>query len=426
MTPPAQDPVRDPAGMSADPGAVPVQGHSKAARRRVRVLAAGLAALVLGAGLYRANRAAADGETPLTQEVTRGTIEDVVTATGRILPVVYVDVGAQASGRLDRIPVQVGDRVTRGDLLATIDPQVQAAKVEADRAELHALEANLAAQQAESDFAESQYRRSAQLAPSNAISQSKLDEAQRNAKTAAAKVAALRAQIEKAQSTLKSDAALLGYTRIYAPISGTVIAIDAREGQTLNAAYSTPVVMRIADLSTMTIWAQVSEADVTRLRLGMDVWFTTLGHGDRRWSAALRQILPAPQKPDKAAGQPDPSAAPSPATGSGVVLYTALFDVDNAAGELRPEMTAQVSFVAARRDGAVIVPVSALRAKPLPDGKTEVAVLGPDGQRRDRTVVTGLATRFEAEVLSGLEPGERVVIGTKRAAGGRSLVGFRL
>ncbi|MGV6873471.1 efflux RND transporter periplasmic adaptor subunit [Pseudochelatococcus sp. B33] len=397
------------------------RGHR---RWRSRLLVAGIVAVALGVGFYRAGGAtASSGVTLLSEEVKRGTIEDVVTATGKILPRAYVDVGAQASGRLDAIPVRIGESVRQGDLLARIDPQVQTAQVEAGRAELHRLEANLAAQEAEAAFAAAQLKRNAVLAPGKAISQAAFDEATRDARIAAAKVDAIRAEIEKMQSTLKSDEAKLGYTSIYAPMSGTVVSIDAREGQTLNAAYSTPVVMRIADLTTMTVWTQVSEADVTRLFEGMEVWFTTLGHGDRRWTARLKQVLPAPHKPEKASGQGE--AASSGSTNN-VVLYTALFDVDNGAGELRPEMTAQVSFVVDRRNDVVIAPVAALRFKPLESGHSHVDVLGPDGRRIDRGIMTGLRTRFEAQVLSGLEPGERVVTGARQATGGRSLVGFRL
>lgn len=404
----------------------PIQSLRRHARWRRGALVACAMLCTAGIGFYWAVGAASPpNKDILSEEVERGLIEDVVTATGKILPRAYVDVGAQASGRLDLIHVAIGDQVKAGDLLAEIDPQVQAAKVDADRAELHQLEANLAAQQAEADFADARLKRNEQLAPTNAISQSAFDEAKRDAKIATAKVEAIRAEIEKMQSTLQSDEALLGFTKIYAPMSGTVVSIDVREGQTLNAAYSTPIVMRIAELGTMTVWTQVSEADVTRLRAGMEVWFTTLGHGDRRWEARLKQILPAPQKPEKAANQAD-SAGVSSSSTNNVVLYTALFDVTNAANELRPEMTSQVSFVVARKDDAVIAPMAALRSKPLPNGHAHVDVLEPDGQRIDRGIMVGLRNRFEVQVLSGLKPGERVVTGMRTSKDAQSLVRFRL
>jgi macrolide-specific efflux system membrane fusion protein len=313
--------------------------------------------------------------------------------------------------------------VKEGDLLAEIDPQVQAAKVDADEAQLAQLNANLVEQQAVVEFANATLDRYSQLIAGNSVSKLSVDESRRDVKTAAAKAEAIAAQIRQMQSTLKADRVALGYTRIFAPMAGTVVSIEAREGQTLNAAYSTPQIMRIADLATMTVWTQVSEADVTRLRDGMQIYFTTLGHGDRRWTGTLRQILPSPQKPDRPPGQSDQSASPSAATNN-VVLYTALFDVDNASGDLRPEMTAQVSFITGFVKNAVIAPVVALRAAPGENTAT-VTVLDSEGRETVRTVKTGLRTRFEAEIVSGLTPGDRLVTG-KKPDSKSSLISFHL
>ncbi len=124
-------------------------------------------------------------------------------------------------------------------------------------------------------------------------------------------------------------------------MAGTVVSLDAKEGQTLNANYDTPLVLQIADLDTMTVWTDVSEADVVKLREGMSLWFTTLGLPDRKWHATLRQIQPAPRRPDKKV------EAKAATQSSSVVLYTALFDVPNKDGGLKAGMTAQVFFVTA-------------------------------------------------------------------------------
>ena len=380
---------------------------------------------VLAGGSYWTSRANGSGIEKVSSEITRGTIKEVVLATGKILPSAFVDVGAQASGSLDHIHVKVGDMVESGDLLAEIDPKVQAAKVEADRAQLAQLEADLAAQQAEAEYANAQRTRNEKLAPTSSISQSTYDLAIRDSKSAAAKVASIEAQIDQMASTLKSDEVLLGYTKIYAPMAGTVVSVDAREGQTLNAAYSTPIVLRIAKLDTMTVWAQVSEADVTRLHIGMEVSFTTLGHGDRQWTGQLRQILPVPQKPERPPNPDGSSGGPASMAG-GVILYTALFDVDNAGGDLRPEMTAQVSFVAAKAVDVVVAPAGALHAVSSGDNKAQVSVIDAKGQSETRDVKTGLKTRFEVEILSGLSPGDRVITGTQPIKASRSLFGFQL
>lgn len=383
------------------------------------VLAIAGAALVLLKGLHDP---AADFE---TATVGRGTVEETVTALGKLQPSRYVDVGAQASGQLNRILVQPGDVVHQGQLLAEIDPQLQAAKVDADQAQLAQLRANLQDGIAQADYATAELGRQARLRQADATSQELFEEARRDARSNAAKVAAIRAEIMQAESTLKADQAQLGYTRIFAPISGTVVSVDARAGQTINATYSAPQLLRIADLSTLTVWTQVSEADVTALRPGMALYFTTLGHGDRRWRGRLRQILPAAPKAPTASDDGQASAAPvSPGAGN-VVLYTALFDVANPRGELRPDMSAQVFFVTRAAGNATLVPVAALTPKAPEHGLYTVRVLA------GRHVVTrlvhiGVHDRFEAAVLAGLAPGDVVVTGLKPGAGKPSLLDLRL
>jgi membrane fusion protein, macrolide-specific efflux system len=268
-------------------------------------------------------------------------------------------------------------------------------------------------------------KRQQQLRAANATRADVYDQAVRDAADATAQARALHAQIAQADSRLKSDAAQLGYTRIFAPMSGTVVSVDVRQGQTINAAYSTPVLMRIADLSTMTVWTQVSEADVGRLRPGMTLWFTTLGYGDRRWTARLRQILPAPPKPAGTAEGAAGGAAASPggATASNVVLYTALFDVPNGDGLLRPEMSAQVFFVTAGAHHVPTVPMAALTPADGP-GRYTVQVVD-HGRIEGRAVRIGVHDRFTAEVRSGLTPGDRIVTGRKSGDGAPSLLAFR-
>ena len=399
--------------------------RSSGTGRRRRGLTA--AALVLGglasAALLRPADPAASAEVAV---VGRGTVEDTVTALGKIQPRAYVDVGAQVSGQLTRLHVTVGQMVRAGDLLAEIDPALQQAKVEAGRAERARLTALLTEQRARAAFAEAQLARQASLRNSGSGRGEAYDQASMEARIAAAQVEATQAQIRQTDSTLQADEAQLGYTRIYAPMSGTLIAVDARQGQTINSTYEAPVLMRIADLSAMTVWTQVSEADVTRLTDGMPLYFTTLGHPGRRWTARLQQILPAPLKP-AASG----SGGGSPPSGSGgaansVVLYTALFEVANQQGELRPDMTAQVFFVAAAARDAVTVPVAALNPADTAAERHRVTLIGDHGAIETREVRVGVRDRFNAQILDGLAEGERIVVGWKTDDGRPPKIGFRL
>lgn len=404
------------------------QGVSSLTRKislpnRRRVIFAGviiLAALGSAAAFSGSDDALAAAE---IVTVGVGDVEDAVTALGKVQPREYVDVGAQVSGQLTRLHVAVGAQVKAGDLLAEIDPALQMAKVEAGRAELARLQAQLADQNARADFARSQLERQIRLKRDNATREEAFEQARMESRTAQAQVDAIRAQIRQTESTVKADETSLGYTRIYAPMSGTVIAVDARQGQTINSTYEAPVLLRIADLSTMTIWTQVSEADVTRLHEGMTLYFTTLGHPGRRWTGSLRQLLPAPPKPVAASGS---SASASSVAAASVVLYTALFDADNPKGELRPEMSAQVFFIAAEARGVVTVPVSALTAKDEKSGHFTVQVVGADGKAHPREVWIGVRDRFQAEVLQGLGEGDRIVASWGSGATGPKRIGFRL
>ena len=369
--------------------------------------------------------------------VQRGDIEDVVTATGTLQPRDYVDVGAQVSGQLRKIHVEVGDTVNAGDLLAEIDPTVYRARVDASRAQLKNLRAQLKDREAQLALAQIQLRRQRALMAEDATTKESLQTAEASAKSAEAQLEAVRAQIEQIESTLRGDEASLQYARILSPMAGTVVSITARQGQTLNTNQQAPVVMRIADLSTMTVQTQVSEADVSRLKLGMEAYFTTLGGSGKRWQGKLEKI------------------EPTPTVTNNVVLYNALFDVLNPDGLLMTQMTAQVFFIVSQAKDVLLVPMAALtqgapRAPQLSppaspgsgngagrgmgagagqgrSGGAATASTGPRqgtvkvaderGGVQERKVELGVSNRVQTQVLSGLAEGERVVSGLVVGAG---------
>jgi membrane fusion protein, macrolide-specific efflux system len=421
-------------------------------RKFVRPAAIVAVLALLAAGAYFAWDAWFNDDTEagsvLTAVAVRGPVEDVVTATGTLQPKDFVDVGTQVSGQLRKLHVDVGATVKAGQLLAEIDPSVYQSKVDADRAQLLNQQAQLADRQAQLALAEAQQTRQRNLMRENATSTDALQIAEAARNSALAQVNSIKAQMQQTESTLRGDQANHGYTKIYAPIAGTVVSQAAKQGQTLNANQQAPIVMRIANLATMTVQAQVSEADVPKLHVGMDVYFTTLGGDNRRYYGKLRQI------------------PPTPTVVNNVVLYDALFDVENPNRTLMTQMTAQVFFVVASARDAVIVPLTALR--PLASqgraggerkegerrggerragesgggerkagagerkggagerasgtdprarfarGGAMVSVVAADGTISDREVRVGVMNRVSAQILSGLEPGEMVVIGTRQ------------
>ncbi|MHB1217798.1 MAG: efflux RND transporter periplasmic adaptor subunit [Alphaproteobacteria bacterium] len=397
-------------------------------------------ALLLAGGGYAAWRVYAPATdagmaNTAVQPVVLGDIEETVAALGTLQPVEYVDVGAQVSGQLKKITVAIGDVVKAGDLLVEIDPQVYQAKVEGDEATLVSLKAQIAEKQAARTLAEQQFARQKELKAENATSQDAYDSADATLKTTTAQIASLRAQSMLTESNLKGNRANLQYTKIYAPMAGTVVSLTLRQGQTIVSSQQAPTIMRIADLHTMTVWTQVSEADVSKLKLGMPVYFTTLGEPDRRRYGTLRQILPTPDVVNN------------------VVLYNALFDVPNEDRMLQPQMSAQVFFIAAEAKGVPLVPIKALKpvergaggnkkggeqtaastAQPKPAGTETVA--GTDGTDASRTrgkrymvrvkngdtieergIVVGVSNRLVAEVRDGLKVGDEVLVDTAPAA----------
>src|SRR6266545_4593651 len=178
--------------------------------------------------------------------VTRANIEEVVTAQGKLEAKQYVDVGTQVSGQVKKIHVDIGDAVTKGELLAEIDPRVYQAQVEANEAHINSLKAQLNQQKAELTLAEQNLKRNQNLIAINAVSQQALQESESQAAVAKAQVESIAAQIQETESNLQGNRTNLGFTKIYAPMTGTVTTMPAREGQTLNANQTTPTVLQVA------------------------------------------------------------------------------------------------------------------------------------------------------------------------------------
>ncbi|NWE87751.1 efflux RND transporter periplasmic adaptor subunit [Pseudomonas reactans] len=356
-------------------------------------------------------------DTLTTVTVTRGSIENSVTALGTLQPRRYVDVGAQASGQIRKIHVEAGDQVQEGQLLVEIDPSTQKAKLDASRYAIENLKAQLQEQKAQHELARQKYQRQQRLAAGNATREEDVQTAKAELSATQARVDMFQAQILQAQASLRSDEAELGYTRIYAPMTGTVVAVDARVGQTLNAQQQTPLILRIAKLSPMTVWAEVSEADIGHVKPGMTAYFTTLSGGNRRWTSTVRQILPIPPKPlNETQGSGSPNSTSKSGSGR-VVLYTVLLDVDNSDNALMAEMTTQVFFVASQVKDALTAPVTALSG--TANANQQIAqVVGKNGRIEQRQVQVGISDRLRVQVLDGLSEGDQLLIGPANGNGG--------
>ena len=225
-------------------------------KRSMTIVVAGLLAAAAAAGAWHWHgdrQASRNAAAPLLAQAQRGDVEDLVSATGTLQPRDYVDVGAQVSGQLEKIHVEVGSVVAEGDLLAEIDSTLYRARVDATRASLENQRAQMLDRQAQLDLATLNYKRQKNLMAAEATTAEQLQTAEATLRSAKAQLAALQAQIRQSESTLRAEEAQLNYAKIYAPMSGTVVSITARQGQTLNTNQQAPVILQIADLSTMTV-----------------------------------------------------------------------------------------------------------------------------------------------------------------------------
>lgn len=383
---------------------------------------------------------------PTTATVVRGDIGQLIAASGTLEAGSLVDVGAQVSGQLNKLHVSLGDVVSEGDALAEIDDFIARTRVTSAEANLESLLASSSSQEASLVMARSELKRQERMMQAQATTERDYDQAVLNLAQSEANLARHLLQIEQAQASVEEARANLEFTRITAPADGTIVSIFAQEGQTLNAAQTAPLILRIGDLRTITVSARVSEADMRRLTAGMDAYFTTPADGERRWQGQLTEISPIPQAPGGAGG---------------LAQFDALMEVENPDGALLPGMTAKVFFVVqAARDvlkvprGAVTFadgPMSAAgqyaqgaafsgprrfrgrgpraqsataapvtgndddrgrRSSQTPDREATVQVVDAEGGQQSRTIRVGVDNDVEVEVLSGLSEGERVVTGT--------------
>jgi len=376
-------------------------------------IAAGAAAAALIAAILLWPRPAAPQLA--TSPVVTADIEDAVVATGTIKPSRLVSVGAQVSGRIESLKVELGDAVKAGDLIAEIDSRTQANNLESAQANLENAQAARDAQAATLRLYEQEFQRQKTMLAAKASARADYDSALANLNSARAQIRALEATIKVQETTVATAQTNLGYTKITAPVDGTVLAVVSTQGQTVNANQTTPTIVMLGDVGTMTVYAEISEADVVRVKEGQEVYFTILGNASRRYASKLRKIEPAPESITDEDTSSSSKSSTSSSTTSTAIYYNGVFDIDNAAGDLKTYMTAEVHIVLARAERALVIPAAALGPRD-PDGSYSVQVPDQDGRPQPRKISIGINNRAEVQVLSGLQAGERVVVGEATAA----------
>ena len=369
-----------------------------------------VAALVILAGLgwYGYQKMQPKNEaTFITEEVKRGKIAQTVSATGEISATNLVDVGAQVSGQIKKMHVKIGDVVKEGDLIAEIDNVTQVNEVNTRKAQLQTYQAQLESAQVALKIAQRKYSRYKSLASADAVSKEEFEATEDSLATNRAKIKELQSSIRQTQIAINTAEKDLGYTRITAPSAGTVVSLVVEQGQTINSSQTSPTVVQIADLTSMTNKMQIAEGDATKVKAGQTVNFTILSEPDTPISAKLDSIDPGLTTMSQG------SYSKSTDTTSNAIYYYARATVPNPEGKLASGMTTQYTVEIASADNVLMVPTVAIKTK---DGKKFVRVLEANNQAVDREIQTGLKDSMNTEVKSGLNEGEKVVMSEMGAA----------
>ncbi|MFN0249324.1 MAG: efflux RND transporter periplasmic adaptor subunit [Kofleriaceae bacterium] len=309
-----------------------------------------LAVVAAGAALLVVKKPWAKAATPITYstvQVSKGNIAAQVTANGTLSAKGTVQVGAQVSGRITELHADFNDKVTKGQVIAKLDEQVLQAQITSSSASLALANANVNKANVALADAKRQFDRQKTLQEQQLVAGATVEAAEVAYDTAKASLLAAKAQAQQAAAQVAQAKTNLSYATIYSPVDGVVLSRAVEKGQTVQSSMTAPTLFTIAeDLAVMQINTAVSEADVGRLKDGMDAQFTVDAFPGKTFRGKVRQVRNAPT------------------TTQGVVTYDAVIDVDNKELELRPGMTANVTFVLAQVADAIKIPNSALRFKP--------------------------------------------------------------
>lgn len=357
------------------------------------------------AGLYFKYFKKEDTITYITQPVRRQNVEKVVNATGEVKAVDLVTVGAQVSGKIEKLYVSIGQTVKMGDMIAEIDSTTQQNDVDIAKAKMSSYQAQLKAAKTSLKIAKKQYQRMQSLKKQNAASTEDLENAEDGYESAMSKVAEIEASLKETEISLSTAETNLGYTKITAPLDGTIVSVPVKVGQTINAAMDTPTIVQIADLNQMEIYIEISEGDIGNIKPGVKVTYSVLADMNKVYETTLKSIDPALTllTDDQYTEVVDSSEA--------IYFYGRLV-VPNADGKLRIGMTTQNVIYVESAEDVLTVPAMALKGDV--DGKY-VEVRTAEGVER-RPVITGVSDDLNVEIKKGVSEGEEVVIAKMSSA----------
>ncbi|MBO9518877.1 MAG: efflux RND transporter periplasmic adaptor subunit [Porphyrobacter sp.] len=398
--------------------------------------------IILLVALYFVNR---DEKKPeyITEKVVERSLDIEVTATGNLRPTNQVEVGSEVSGRIDRVYVDVNDRVSQGQVLAQINTDVIEDQIKQSQANLQASRAQVAQARATLDVDSAQLARLQdvyRLSDGKVPSKTEMEAAEANVARSKAALNSAQANVASAQAQLSSSLTNRDRALIRSPVSGVVLARQVEPGQTVAASFNTPTLFVLAeDLSQMQLRVSVDEADVGEVKQGQRANFTVDAYPGRQFPATVERVNLASNNTAQSSQQQQQGQQ-----SNAVISYEARLTVDNANGLLRPGMTATANIATQQTGKRMLVPNGALRFEPpkeesaagvqLNNGedfglereeeratigrgsRQTVHILQADGTLKPIEVVTGQSDgRFTVVTSKDLKPGMTVVTSLKAA-----------
>ena len=336
----------------------------------------------------------------ITEDVYRRDVQKVVNATGEVRAIDLVTIGAQVSGKIEHLHVKVGQEVKKGDLIAEIDSTTQQNEVDINKSRLDSYQAQLAAAKVSLEVAEKQYKRMQKLKKGNAASEEDLENALDTYETAKSRVVELESSIKETEISLSTAETNLGYTKITAPLDGTVVSVPVKEGQTINAAMNTPTIVQVANLDNMEIVIEISEGDIGNIKPGVKVTYSILADLNKIYETTLQSIDPGLTLLTN-------GEYTEVVDSSEAIYYYGRLIVPNEDGILRIGMTTQNVIYVESAENVLTVPVVAV--------KEYVEVLTKKGVER-RDITTGVSDGLNVEVKSGVSEGEKVILAKMSSA----------
>lgn len=364
-------------------------------------------AVAAGAAYYFFSSNNKQETTYLTESVTRGDVEKTVVASGSVESVNEVDVGAQASGKITKLYVKLGQEIKKGEMIADIDSTTQINTLNTKKAALVSYQAQLKAKKTAYDVALSSYNRLSKLYTQKATSLDSVNTAKSTLDNAKAEMEAIEANIKQAEIEVNTAETNVGYTKITAPMDGTVVSVPVSEGQTVNANQTTPTIVTIADLSKMKIKPEISEGDITKVKAGQEVSFTILSDSQTVYHSVIDSVDPANTTTTDSSSTSSSTSSSSSSSTTSAIYYYANVLIDNPNRTLRIGMTTENNIKIADAKDVLLVSNMAIQKR---DGKSFVNVLNDKNQSEQREVETGVQNDFQTEIKSGLNEGEKVIV----------------